>query len=110
MSRRQLIWEGKWTNSFKNDSNFDLLGDFWNQFWRIFANKMNMGNNLNIETLFEKEQKNISKISYIQKNLSLNFTNNNNISSYNNNVENLKTIGNLTKNRSVFTIIMHQQF
>ena len=25
-------------------------------------------------------------------------------------VENLKTIGNLTKNRSVFTIIMHQQF
>ena len=85
-----------YSNSFKNDSNFDLLGDFWNQFWRIFANKMNMGNNLNIETLFEKEQKNISKISYIQKNLSSNFNNNNNIASYSNNIDNLKTINNLT--------------
>ena len=83
-----------YTNSFKNDSNFDLLGDFWNQFWKIFANKMSMGNNVNIETLFEKEEKNISKLSYNQKNLSSNF-NNNNLPSFSNN-ENLKTINNLT--------------
>ena len=83
-----------YSNSFKNDSNFDLLGDFWNQFWKIFANKMNMGNNLNIETLFEKEEKNISKLSYSQNNISSNFINNN-LSSFNNN-ENLKTINNLT--------------
>ena len=83
-----------YSNSFKNDSNFDLLGDFWNQFWRIFANKMNMGNNLNIETLFEKEEKNISKLSYNQKNISSNFINNN-ITNFNN-IENLKTINNLT--------------
>ena len=83
-----------YSNSFKNDSNFDLLGDFWNQFWKIFANKMNMGNNLNIETLCEKEEKNISKLSYSQNNISSNFINNN-LSSFNNN-ENLKTINNLT--------------
>ena len=83
-----------YSNSFKNDSNFDLLGDFWNQFWKIFANKMNMGNNLNIETLFEKEEKNISKVSYSQNNISSNFINNN-LSSFINN-ENLKTINNLS--------------
>ena len=83
-----------YSNSFNNDSNFDLLGDFWNQFWRIFANKMNMGNNLNIETLFEKEEKNISKESYSQKNIASNFINNN-LSSFNPN-DNLKTINNLT--------------
>ena len=86
-----------YSNSFKNDSNFDLLGDFWNQFWIIFANKMNMGNNLNIETLFEKEKKNISKLTYNQKNLSSNFINNNNLMIRENfNNENLKTINNLT--------------
>ena len=53
-----------------------------------------MGNNVNIETLFEKEEKNISKLSYNQKNLSSNF-NNNNLPSFSNN-ENLKTINNLT--------------
>ena len=83
-----------YSNSFNNNSNFDLLGDFWNQFWRIFANKMNMGNNLNIETLYEKEEKNISKVSYSQKNIASNFINNNSSSSNNN--ENLKTINNLT--------------
>ena len=82
-----------YSNSFNNDSNFDLLGDFWNQFWRIFANKMNMGNNLNIETLFEKEEKNILKISYTQKNIASNFINN--LPTFNNN-ENLKTINNIT--------------
>ena len=81
-------------NSFNNNSNFDLLGDFWNQFWRIFANKMNMGNNMNIETLYEKEEKNISKVSYCPKNISSNFINNN-LTGFNNN-ENLKTINNLT--------------
>ena len=83
-----------YSNSFNNNSNFDLLSDFWNQFWRIFANKMNMGNNLNIETLFEKEEKNISKASYSQKNIASNFINKN-LPSFNNN-ENLKTINNLT--------------
>ena len=86
-----------YSNSFKNDSNFDLLGDFWNKFWSIFANKMNMGNNINIETLFEKEKKNISKLTYNQKNLSTNFINNNNLLIKNNfNNDNLKTINNLT--------------
>jgi hypothetical protein len=83
-----------YSNSFNNNTNFDLLGDFWNQFWRIFANKMNMGNNLNIETLYEKEEKNISKVSYTQKDISSNFVNKN-LSSFNNN-DNLKTINNLT--------------
>ena len=83
-----------YSNSFQNDSNFDLLGDFWNQFWKIFVNKMNMGNNLNIETLFEKEEKNISKISYNQKNIATNFIKNN-LVDFNNN-ENLKTINNLS--------------
>ena len=57
-----------YNNSFNNDSNFDLLSDFWNQFWGIFTNKMCMGNNINIKTLYENEEKNISKCSYSQKN------------------------------------------
>ena len=79
-------------NSFENP-NFDLLSDFWNQFWRIFANKMNMGNNRNKETLFEKEEKNISKISYSPTNISSNYLNNN-LNSFN--IDNLNTINNLT--------------
>jgi hypothetical protein len=55
---------------------------------------MKMGNNLNIETLFEKEKKNILKVSYAPKNLATNFIDNNNLLSFNH--ENLKTINNLT--------------
>lgn len=83
-----------YSNSFKNDSNFDLLSNFWDKFWVIFANKMKMGNNLNIETLFEKEKKNILKVSYAPKSLATNFIDNNNLLSFNE--ENLKTINNLT--------------
>ena len=83
-----------YTNSFKNEQNFDILSNFWDKFWVIFANKMKMGNNLNIETLFEKEKKNILKVSYAPKNLATNFIDNNNLLSFND--ENLKTINNLT--------------
>lgn len=83
-----------YSNSFKKDSNFDILSNFWDKFWVIFANKMKMGNNLNIETLFEKEKKNILKVSYAPKNLATNFIDNNNLLSFND--ENLKTINNLT--------------
>jgi len=83
-----------YSNSFKNDSNFGLLSNFWDKFWVIFANKMKMGNNLNIETLFEKEKKNILKVSYAPKTLATNFIDNNNLLSFND--ENLKTINNLT--------------
>ena len=83
-----------YSNSFKNDSNFDILSNFWDKFWVIFANKMKMGNNLNIETLFEKEKKNILKVSYAPKSLATNFIDNNNLLSFND--ENLKTINNLT--------------
>ena len=61
-----------YNNSF-NNPNFDFLGDFWSQFWSIFANKMI--NNAKIETLFNKEQKNIMKHTYCQKNISQNFLN-----------------------------------
>ena len=62
-------------NSF-NNPNTDFLGDFWNQFWAIFANKM-MNNNNRTETLYEKEQKNIIKQTYFQNNISQNFINEN---------------------------------
>jgi len=86
-----------YSNSFKNDSNPDILSDFWNQFWKIFANKMNMTNNLNIETLYEKEEKNISKMTYSQKDISSNFINpiNSSLFPLNNN-ENLRTMNNLS--------------
>ena len=61
-----------YNNSF-NNPNFDFLGDFWSQFWSIFANKMI--NNTKTETLFNKEQKNIMKHTYCQKNISQNFFN-----------------------------------
>ena len=59
-------------NSF-NNQNFDFLGDFWNKFWAIFADKMM--NNSKPELLFNKEQKNIIKQTYFQNDISQNFIN-----------------------------------
>ena len=59
-------------NSF-NNQNFDFLGDFWNKFWAIFADKMM--NNSKPELLFNKEQKNIIKQTYFQNDISQNFLN-----------------------------------
>lgn len=61
-------------NSFNNE-NIDFLGDFWSQFWAIFANKM--VNNTKVENLFDKEQKNIIKQTYVQNNFFQNFINEN---------------------------------
>ena len=59
-------------NSF-NNQNFDFLGDFWNKFWAIFADKMM--NNSKPELLFNKEQKNIIKQTYFKNDISQNFIN-----------------------------------
>lgn len=52
---------------FDKDSNFDLLGDFWNNFWGIFANKMHNGNSGSNETLFEKEKNNLMNLVYSEE-------------------------------------------
>ena len=83
-------------NSFEN-SNFDLLSEFWNKFWIIFANKMNVGNNQKIEEgLYNKNEKNLLALTYFQKN----FTNLNKIKNLylqNNSMnDNFNTINNLS--------------
>jgi hypothetical protein len=84
-------------NSFDNP-NFDFLGDFWGQFWSIFANKMI--NNNKIETLYNKEQKNILKQTYAQKNIFQNFITNKNIKEENNNEipKSINILSNISKN------------
>ena len=79
-------------NSF-NNPNFDFLGDFWSQFWAIFANKM-MNNN-KVETLFDKEQKNILKQTYVQNNITQNFINEN--QNKENNLKSLNFSSNISK-------------
>jgi len=85
-------------NSF-NNQNFDFLGDFWDQFWNIFGNKMKNNSN-KVETLFEKEKKNIIKHSYNSKNISLNFINGNSNKDNNNNdaFKSINIISNISKN------------
>ena len=84
-------------NSFENP-NFDFLGDFWGQFWSIFANKMI--NNNKIETLFNKEQKNILKPTYTQNNIFQNFLSNKSPKEENNNEipKSINILSNITKN------------
>ena len=84
-------------NSFENP-NFDFLGDFWGQFWSIFANKMI--NNNKIETLFNKEQKNILKPTYTQNNIFQNFLLNKNPKEENNNEipKSINILSNISKN------------
>ena len=84
-------------NSFENP-NFDFLGDFWSQFWSIFANKMI--NNNKIETLFNKEQKNILKPSYSQNKIFQNFLSNKNQKEENNNEipKSINILSNISKN------------
>ena len=84
-------------NSFENP-NFDFLGDFWGQFWAIFANKMI--NNNKIETLFNKEQKNILKPTYTQNNIFQNFLSNKNSKEENNNEipKSINILSNISKN------------
>ena len=84
-------------NSFENP-NFDFLGDFWGQFWSIFANKMI--NNNKIETLFNKEQKNILKPTYTQNNIFQNFLSNKNSKEENNNEipKSINILSNISKN------------
>jgi hypothetical protein len=84
-------------NSFENP-NFDFLGDFWGQFWSIFANKMI--NNNKIETLFNKEQKNILKPSYSQNKIFQNFLSNKNPKEENNNEipKSINILSNISKN------------
>ena len=84
-------------NSF-NNKNFDFLSDFWGQFWSIFANKMM--NNYKVETLFDKEQKNILKQTYIQNNIYQNFMNEN--QNKENNKEIIKSM-NISSNISKIT-------
>ena len=79
-------------NSF-NNPNLDFLGDFWAQFWAIFANKM-MNNN-KVEALFDKEQKNIIKQTYTQNNISQNFINEN--LNKDNNLKSLNFSSNINK-------------
>ncbi len=79
-------------NSF-NNQNFDFLGDFWAQFWSIFANKM-MNNN-KVETIFDKEQKNILKQTYTQNNMFQNFINEN--PNKDNNLKSLNFSSNISK-------------
>ena len=83
-----------YNNSF-NNQNFDFLGDFWSQFWCIFANKMI--NNTKTETLFEKEQKNIIKHTYSQKNIPQNFFNSFS-NRENNDTKSVNFISNISKN------------
>ena len=87
-----------YSNSF-NNQNFDLLGDFWSQFWYIFGNKMKNNNN-KIETLFEKEKKNIIKQTYHPKNISLNFISDNTNKDTNNNdlFKSINILSNISKN------------
>ena len=100
-----------YSNSFgnKNNTNFDLFGDFWNQFWNIFTNKMHMNQNLNIETLLEKEKKNIMNMSYSQKNIKDDLKNNNNNiqnnlqSNSKNTLNNISNIQNLSNNNIINT-------
>ena len=84
-------------NSFENP-NFDFLGDFWGQFWSIFANKMI--NNNKIETLFNKEQKNILKPTYTQNNIFQNFLSNKSPKEENNNEipKSINILSNISKN------------
>ena len=84
-------------NSFDNP-NFDFLGDFWGQFWSIFANKMI--NNNKIETLFNKEQKNILKPTYSQNKIFQNFLSNKNPKEENNNEipKSINILSNISKN------------
>ena len=84
-------------NSFENP-NFDFLGDFWGQFWSIFANKMI--NNNKIETLFNKEQKNILKPTYSQNKIFQNFLSNKNQKEENNNEipKSINILANISKN------------
>ena len=84
-------------NSFENP-NFDFLGDFWGQFWSIFANKMI--NNNKIETLFNKEQKNILKPTYSQNKIFQNFLSNKNQKEENNNEipKSINILSNISKN------------
>jgi len=84
-------------NSFENP-NFDFLGDFWGQFWSIFANKMI--NNNKIETLFNKEQKNILKPTYSQNKIFQNFLSNKNPKEENNNEipKSINILSNISKN------------
>ena len=84
-------------NSFENP-NFDFLGDFWGQFWSIFANKMI--NNNKIETLFNKEQKNILKSTYSQNKIFQNFLSNKNPKEENNNEipKSINILSNISKN------------
>jgi hypothetical protein len=84
-------------NSFENP-NFDFLGDFWSQFWSIFANKMI--NNNKIETLFNKEQKNILKPTYSQNKIFQNFLSNKNQKEENNNEipKSINILSNISKN------------
>jgi len=79
-------------NSFNNE-NFDFLGDFWGQFWAIFANKM-MNNN-KVETIFDKEQKNILKQTYTQNNIFQNFINES--QNKDNNLKSLNFSSNISK-------------
>jgi len=84
-------------NSFENP-NFDFLGDFWGQFWAIFANKMI--NNNKVETLFNKEQKNILRPTYTQNNIFQNFLSNKNSKEENNNEipKSINILSNISKN------------
>ena len=84
-----------YNNSF-NNANFDFLGDFWSQFWIIFANKMMKKNK--IETLFNKEQNNILKQTYTQKKISEDFLNQNNEFINNKSLDILSNIGKNTQN------------
>ena len=101
-----------YSNSFgnKNNTNFDLFGDFWNQFWNIFTNKMHMNQNLNIETLLEKEKKNIVNMTYSQKNINAELQNNNTTNIQNilqsnskNTLNNISNIQNLSNNNIINT-------
>lgn len=95
-----------YSNSFfEKNSNFDLLGDFWNSFWGIFANKMHTANQMNNELIFDKERGNISNFSYCEEKMpQLNLNNINNLNKNSNNIDgfgfgggnNLRTFNNIT--------------